>query len=203
MSKMSIIIPESEGEGLVSSDQLKDVYLGYLKTMRKLRDLARAVKIFRVTFVRVGESNTFGPSFDIVFVDPFGTECSHSMTFEHMGDRGPKPTSQAIVDVLGADKILPRQIRRHLERGAQRIAAINAEFKRLGRHEGYRLEFERGMESPPEDAHHFRAESKEDALKQVAQRLGIAHPMTVKAFRQRGGKAVFADFRQQFFPKAA
>ena len=198
MSKMSIIIPEPEGEGLVSSGQMLDVYNGYLNTMRKLRDLAHAVKLFRVTFARVGESTVFGPCFDIVFVDPFGTESSHSTSYEYMGDRAPRPTPQVIADTLAADDKLPRFIRQHLAAGAQRMAAINASFKRLGKREGYRLEY--GFDK---STVWFRAESKDEALKHVARLLCIRYPMTPEMFRERGARAVFAGFTQQIFPPKA
>ena len=91
MNKISIIIPTSTGHHTeVSTGQLVAAYEGCKETLIRLGSLAECVKLIRVRFEKIGNTETLGPSFEVIFANPLGTECSHSTDYRFMGERGTK-----------------------------------------------------------------------------------------------------------------
>lgn len=208
MSKINISLPASPDGDCITAEQVAAVYQGCLKTLECLGDLASMVNAIRVKFVRVAETNTFGPSFEIFHTDPLGNEVWHSSSYRFMGVRGegkdgnPNPSAEEIVDhFCGPRGVLPAFIRVHLARGAKKLAEVNASFKRLGNHEGFRLVFSDYSETNGGKLPLcFRADSPDAALRYVARVLRISYPISEKAFREAGGVVVLRNFTRQLFP---
>ncbi|OGG54781.1 hypothetical protein A3C20_01230 [Candidatus Kaiserbacteria bacterium RIFCSPHIGHO2_02_FULL_55_25] len=189
-----------EGEPFVTGEQMLSVKNAYHQMLFLLGDLSSAVKLFRVSFTRVEQTTSFGPDIQVFFVDPLGNECSHSTGYQQIGTRSPRPSADEIAGHLCSENCLPRYIREHLARGVLKLASINASFKRLAKREGFRLEFVQMNPACGKLAHYFVADSREAALKHVAEYLQIPYPMTTQAFYEHGCAAVFANFTTQIYP---
>lgn len=208
MSKISIssfVDPDLPGQ--VTAEQMAMVQAGCLETLKRLGQLADYVKLFSVKFEMQGDTKLYGPSFHIVFVDPLGVECSHTTSYRFMGKRdehgdgSTTPSVEDIADALAGEHKhkLPRFIREHLARGAERLLTVNAQFKRLAADHGYRLQYS----EPGGDNYFvsFSAKSDADALQQAAKHLKIPFPMSAQSFRDAYGIAVFRKFTTQFYPR--